>query len=44
VFRGRTALLEPKSDERGLRGSLDIARQIVAKLAELERSHFDARK
>jgi hypothetical protein len=44
VFRGRTALLEPKSDQRGLRGSLDISRQIVAKLAELERSHFDDRK
>ncbi|HEU4430046.1 MAG TPA: lysophospholipid acyltransferase family protein [Myxococcota bacterium] len=44
VFRGRAQLLEPKSDERGLRGSLDIARQIVAKLAELERSHFDARE
>jgi len=44
VFRGRALLFEPKSDERGLRGSLDIARQIVAKLAELERSHFDARE
>jgi 1-acyl-sn-glycerol-3-phosphate acyltransferase len=44
VFRGRSALLEPKSDERGLRGSLDISRQIVAKLVELERSHFDARQ
>lgn len=44
VFRGRTALLEPKSDLGGLRASLDISRQIVAKLAELERSHFDDRK
>lgn len=44
VFRGRMALIEPKSDERGLRGSLDIARQIVGKLALLERSHFDARQ
>ncbi len=44
VFRGSTALLEPKSDERGLRGSLDISRQIVAKLVELERRHFDARQ
>jgi 1-acyl-sn-glycerol-3-phosphate acyltransferase len=44
VFRGRTALLEPKSDQRGLRGSLEISRQIVAKLVELERSHFDARE
>ena len=30
-------------DAGGLRGSLEIARQIVARLAELERSHFDAR-
>ena len=44
VFRGRVALLEPKSDQKGLRGSLDISRQIVAKLVELERSHFDDRK
>jgi 1-acyl-sn-glycerol-3-phosphate acyltransferase len=44
VFRGRTALLEPKSDQGGLRGSLEISRQIVAKLVELERSHFDDRK
>ena len=44
VFRARTALLEPKSDQRGLRGSLDVSRQIVAKLVELERSHFDDRK
>jgi 1-acyl-sn-glycerol-3-phosphate acyltransferase len=44
VFRGRLALIEPKSDERGLRGSLDISRQIVAQLVELERSHFHARQ
>jgi 1-acyl-sn-glycerol-3-phosphate acyltransferase len=44
VFRGRTALLEPKSDQKGLRGSLDISRQIVTKLVDLERSHFDDRK
>ena len=44
VFRGRLALIEPKSDERGLRASLDISRQIVARLVELERSHFDDRQ
>jgi 1-acyl-sn-glycerol-3-phosphate acyltransferase len=44
VFRGRLALIEPKSDERGLRGSLDISRQIVGKLVELERDHFDDRQ
>jgi len=26
-----------------LRGSLDVARQITTRLAELERSHFDGR-
>lgn len=36
-FRLRTALLEPKSEHEGVRGSLEVARQIVAKLAELER-------
>jgi 1-acyl-sn-glycerol-3-phosphate acyltransferase len=44
VFRGRMALIEPKSDARGLRGSVDVARQIVGKLVELERGHFDDRK
>jgi 1-acyl-sn-glycerol-3-phosphate acyltransferase len=44
VFRGRMALIEPKSDASGLRGSLDISRQIVGKLIELERSHFDDRQ
>lgn len=35
--------LEPKSDHAGLRGSRDIARQITAKLIELEERHFAAR-
>ena len=34
------ATLEPKSDQKGLRGSRDIARQITAKLIELETQHF----
>jgi hypothetical protein len=37
------ALIEPKSDQRGLRGSLDVARQITAQLAEMERRYFDGR-
>ena len=41
-IRARIAWLEPKSDRAGLRGSLDIARQILARLAELEREHLDA--
>jgi hypothetical protein len=32
--------LEPKSDHAGLRGSRDVARQIAARLAEMEREHF----
>jgi len=35
-FRGALGTLEPKSDAAGLRGSLEIARQIVGRLAELE--------
>lgn len=42
LLRVRVARLEPKSDSPGLRGSRDIARQIAAKLAEMEREHFAA--
>jgi len=42
TVRARIAWLEPKTDQRGLRGSLDVSRQILARLAELEREHFDA--
>jgi len=42
TIRTRIAWLEPKSDQRGLRGSLDVSRQILTRLAELEREHFDA--
>jgi 1-acyl-sn-glycerol-3-phosphate acyltransferase len=42
TLRARIAWLEPKSDKRGLRGSLDVSRQILVRLAELEREHFDA--
>jgi 1-acyl-sn-glycerol-3-phosphate acyltransferase len=41
-FRAELSLLEPKSDAAGLRGSLEIARQIIARLIELEQA-FDAR-
>jgi hypothetical protein len=43
-LRASVALIEPKSDQGGLRGSRDVARQIVARLAEMEREHFDARQ
>jgi hypothetical protein len=42
TVRARIAWLEPKSDKRGLRGSLEVSRQIMSRLAELEREHFDA--
>ena len=42
-FHVSVACIEPKSDRGGLRGSLDVARQITTRLAELERSHFDGR-
>lgn len=35
--------LEPKSDHAGLRGSRDVARQIAARLAEMELEHFARR-
>jgi 1-acyl-sn-glycerol-3-phosphate acyltransferase len=38
-FRAELSLLEPKSDAAGLRGSLEIARQIVGRLQEMERRH-----
>lgn len=34
------AALEPKSDHSGLRGSLEVARQIAGRLAEMELAHF----
>ncbi len=35
---------EPKSDQRGLRGSLDISDQILNRLAAMEQRHFDDRQ
>jgi hypothetical protein len=41
-IRARIAWLQPKSDHGGLRGSVDVARQILTRLSELEREHLDA--
>lgn len=41
-FRVELALLEPKSDLKGLRRSMDLSRQIVTKLAEMEQRWLDA--
>jgi len=43
-FELRLALIEPKSDATGLRRSLDLTRQVVARLADLEQEFFDARQ
>jgi 1-acyl-sn-glycerol-3-phosphate acyltransferase len=43
-FRMRLSTIEPRTRHAGVRGSHDIARQIVAKLAEMEEEHFDGRK
>ena len=40
----RMDLTEPRSRHSGLRGSRDVARQIVVKLAEMEKDYFDGRK
>ena len=42
-FHVSVACIEPKSDQRGLRGSLEVARQITARLSEMEQRHFDGR-
>lgn len=43
-FSVRVSSLEPKSDRAGLRGSVEVAGQIVARLSELEREYFDDRQ
>ena len=43
-FRVSLRSLEPKTTQRGLRGSLDISKQIISQLAEMERRYFDDRK
>ncbi len=42
-FHVSVACIEPKTDKSGLRGSLDVARQVTARLAEMERRYFDGR-
>jgi 1-acyl-sn-glycerol-3-phosphate acyltransferase len=43
-FRAAIEVFEPKTDQKRLRGSVDIAQQILARLAEMERRHFDGRQ
>ena len=42
-FRVLVESFEPKTDQRGLRGSLDLSGQILARLARLEERYFDGR-
>jgi 1-acyl-sn-glycerol-3-phosphate acyltransferase len=43
-FRAALSCFEPKADHGGVRGSVEVAGQIVTRLAELERRHFDGRQ
>jgi 1-acyl-sn-glycerol-3-phosphate acyltransferase len=43
-FRVQVEELEPKSERGGLRGSLEVSQQVLAKLSEMEREHFDGRR
>jgi 1-acyl-sn-glycerol-3-phosphate acyltransferase len=43
-LRVSLATIEPKTDHTGLRASRDLARQITAQLAEMEREYLDARQ
>ena len=41
TFRVSLDCFEPKTDSRGLRGSVDLSRQVLARLSKLERRHLD---
>ena len=43
-FRLRLSVIAPRTEHGGLRGSRDVARQIVGELARLEKEHFSDRK
>jgi 1-acyl-sn-glycerol-3-phosphate acyltransferase len=43
-FHGALALIEPKTDHSGLRGSRDISQQVAARLADMEQEYFDGRQ
>jgi 1-acyl-sn-glycerol-3-phosphate acyltransferase len=43
-LRVSISFVEAKTDLTGLRGSRDVARQIVTRLSEMEREHFDGRQ
>lgn len=43
-FRVQLAMLEPRSDLKGMRRARDLSQQVVRTLARLEQEHFDARQ
>nr|MCS5638559.1 1-acyl-sn-glycerol-3-phosphate acyltransferase [Myxococcota bacterium] len=43
VLRVSLALIEPKSDARGVRRTRDLSQQIIGQLAQLESEYFSAR-
>jgi hypothetical protein len=43
-FRVRVSSIEPKPARGGLRGSVEVSRQVLDELVALERSHFDGRQ
>lgn len=42
-FHLRVTSIEPKTERTGLRGSVEVSRQILNELIDLERSYFDGR-
>ena len=43
-FRVQVEEFEPKSERGGLRGSLEVSQEVLGKLAQMEREHFDGRR
>jgi hypothetical protein len=43
-FYAAVSEIEPKTDASGLRGSRELVRQVVRRLAEMETEYFDARE
>ena len=44
VLEASMVCIEPKSDARGVRRSLDLSRQVTRQLARMEEDYFDARQ
>ncbi|MBW2267236.1 MAG: 1-acyl-sn-glycerol-3-phosphate acyltransferase [Deltaproteobacteria bacterium] len=43
TFRMQVECFEPKTDKRGLRGTLNLNEQILSRLHRMEQAHFDGR-